>query len=78
MRAGDVSRPALAPRERRLLEFAASGESIAAIGRKPGMRRPLLASVDHEMVGEAVAGQRVAPRGPGPCTRRRVQNRGRT
>jgi len=78
LRAGDVSLPVRSPHERRLLELAASSESNAVIGREVGVRHSPRARVDQRMVGETVAGQRYAPRRPGPCTRRRAQNRGRT
>ena len=76
MRAVDVSLPDLSPRECRLLELSASGESVASIGREPGMRRSHLSSKDRPMLGEAVAGERWAPSRLGPCSRRGAQSRG--
>ena len=76
MRAVEVSLPDLSPRERRLLELSASGESFASIGRKPGMRRSPFERVDRPMLGEALAGERWVPRGPGLGSRRGAQRRG--
>ena len=76
MRTVDVARPALAPRERRMLEPSSSDAAVAAIGREPRMRRPPSVGVDRPMLGEAVAGERWAPCGPGPSSRRGAQNRG--
>lgn len=76
MRAVDVARPALAPRECRMLEPSASHAAVAAIGREPRMRHSPSVGVDRPMLGEAVSGERWVPRGPGPGSRRRAQNRG--
>ena len=76
MRAVDVARPALAPRERRMLEPSASDAAVAAMGREPRMRRPPSVGVDRPMLGEAVAGERWVPREPGPGSRPGAQRRG--
>ena len=77
MRAVDVSLPDPSPRERRLLELSASGESVASVGREPRMRRLPSVGVDRPMLGEAVSGERWVPmdRGPVPGGERSVEGR---